>query len=142
MEEVMQTNSSQETQDFAKEFAKRLQPGAIVLLFGELGAGKTTFTQGLAHGFGITRRIISPTFIILRTYQMGDSQTFYHVDLYRLEKEKEIESIGLLEKMKEPHAITVIEWPEKLHRYVPKKRWEVYLTGVDNSRKITIKKYE
>lgn len=142
MQNTLQTNSAQETQAIAKKFANKLHPGDIVLLYGNLGAGKTTFTQGLAKGLGITRRIISPTFILMRTYEMANAKTFYHVDLYRLEKDKEIEGIGFIEKIGIKDSIIVIEWPEKLQGYVPKKRWEIHIEDRGGEkREIQVIKY-
>lgn len=137
------TTSAQETQHLAETFAKKLSGGTIVLLYGDLGAGKTTFTQGLAKGLGVEKRIISPTFVIIRTYVVRnrESKFFYHVDLYRLEKESEIEGTGLLDIIKQENAIVVIEWPEKLGSYLPKKRWEVKFTPLgEDKREITVEK--
>lgn len=69
-EEIFITSSYEETQKLGKEFTKKLQGGDIIALYGELGSGKTTFVQGLAKGLGIKRRIISPTFIIIRSYTL------------------------------------------------------------------------
>ncbi len=111
---------------------------------GELGAGKTTFVQGLAEGLGITNRIISPTFIIMRTYAIAnlssDQQVtnFYHVDLYRLSSENDIDGIGLPEILQDQHAVTVIEWPERMGSRLPKKRWEIVIENIgEDARQIT-----
>lgn len=134
------TNNFKETQQIGKEFGKQLLPGDCVLLYGNLGAGKTTFVQGLAQGLGITRRIISPTFVILRSYEVSQNM-FYHVDLYRLETAKDTESIGLFDILKIQKNIVAIEWPEKLGNSLPKKRWEVRCEYVDDEkRSITITK--
>ena len=139
------THSVEETQQFAEKFAKEIQPGDIITLSGDLGAGKTTFTQGFAKGLGITQRIISPTFIIARKYRITDSKLsiayFYHIDLYRLHKEEEIESVGLSEIFGEKDAIAVIEWPERLGSLLPKKRWEIKIESLrEDERKITLDK--
>lgn len=141
MKQKILTKTSEETQAIAKDFATKLQGGDIVLLYGKLGAGKTTFTQGIAKGLGITQRIISPTFIIVRSYILGKGN-FYHVDLYRLESEKEIENVGLLEKMQDKESITIVEWSEKLGSLKPKKRWEIHLQAKgENEREITIENF-
>ena len=147
MVEEITTKSSEETQTFAEQFASRLKGGDIILLYGNLGAGKTTFVQGLAKGVGITHRIISPTFIVLRTYEISVKRKalsvkyFYHVDLYRLEKEKEIEDIGLIDLMGKPDNIVIIEWPEKLGTLLPKNAWKIsFETKRENERLIRIEK--
>jgi len=140
METTIVTSSSQETKSFAEQFAKTLHKGDVVVLYGELGSGKTTFVQGLAQGLHITKRIISPTFVILRSYTLKNSM-FYHVDLYRLEGEKDIPSTGLMDLMKSKENIIAIEWPEKMGKLFPKKRWEVRCSYVDEEhRSISITK--
>lgn len=127
------TKSASETQAFAKEIAKTLQSGDILALYGDLGSGKTTFVQGLAAGLGIAQRIISPTFIIMRSYD----KNFYHVDLYRIETEKDIEGLGLKEIMEDNESIVVIEWPEKIEKFLPKHTKRMYFTYKnDNEREI------
>lgn len=135
------TKSFEETQQIAKDFAKELRGGDVILLAGDLGAGKTTFTQGLLKAFGITKRVISPTFIVMRTYHVDDQKVkqFVHVDLYRLQSEKEIIDLGLLEIMADASTITIIEWPEKLGSLTPKNAWRLQFEHISESeRKITI----
>jgi len=145
MEEIV-TNDSQETQKAGEIFMKGILPEQgvsldrpiILALYGNLGAGKTTFVQGLAKGLGIKKRIISPTFVIIRSYE-----NLYHVDLYRLQNEQEIESTGLLDIMKNQNAIIAIEWPEKMGSLLPEKRWDVRFEYIgENNRRITVEKYE
>lgn len=144
MEEIFLTKNAEQTQSFAENFAKKLHGGDVVLLYGNLGAGKTTFVQGLAKGLGMTHRIISPTFIIVRTYEVEaknkktNIKKFYHVDLYRLGSEKEIEDIGLVELMQNRENVVVIEWPERLGSLLPKHAWQLYFkTKGENEREIT-----
>lgn len=133
---VIITKNPEETQSFAEMFAKTL-PGGIVALYGDLGSGKTTFVQGLARRLGIKKRIISPTFVIVRTYKIGFNN-FYHIDLYRIESEKDIEGLGIGEIMNDPKSVVVIEWAEKMKDLLPKKRIDIYFEYVDeNRRKIT-----
>lgn len=122
-EKVFITNSPKETQRLGRSFGKTLEKGVIVCLYGNLGFGKTTFIQGLAKGLGIKRRIISPTFIMVRSYKLGVG-SFYHVDLYRIEN-NEINGLGLEEILNDSGNITVIEWAEKLKNYLPEKRIDI-----------------
>ncbi len=146
------TNSSQETQELGRKLAERLEPGDFIALFGELGGGKTTFVQGLVRGLGIKRRIISPTFIILREYKVspprspfghlgGGETNFYHIDLYRINMEKyEAPELGLDEIIKEKKDIVAVEWAEKMGDLLPKNRWEIIFEYIDeNKRQIIIK---
>lgn len=145
-EEIFVTENAQETQRLGEKIGYEIksglpaQAGKIFALFGELGSGKTTFVQGLARGLGIKRRIISPTFIIIRKYEL-ESGNFYHVDLYRVEKE-EIGGLELLEIINEPNSIIAIEWAEEIRIFLPRRRWEIYFEYLDeNKRKIWIKKF-
>ncbi len=164
--DVFITNSFEETQELARKFAKELKSGDLVALYGDLGGGKTTFTQGLAKGLGIKRRIISPTFIIVRCYELQNQKSkiknqnyllrsevsnvkfkslerFYHIDLYRIESERDLEGLGIEKVVNDPKNIVAIEWAEKLGKILPKKRWDIKFEYLDeNKRKITIINYE
>jgi tRNA threonylcarbamoyladenosine biosynthesis protein TsaE len=148
MEKVI-TNNSLETKKLAEDFAKKLNPGDIVCLFGNLGAGKTTFVQGLVKGLGIVKRIISPTFVIIRSYKINlkntsqSSYMFYHVDLYRIHGEPDIESTGLIDILENKNAIIAIEWPEKMGSIIPTKRWEIKFNNLSgDDREINFKYYD
>jgi tRNA threonylcarbamoyladenosine biosynthesis protein TsaE len=137
------TNSFEETQLIAESFAKTLRGGEVLCLYGDLGHGKTTFTQGLGKGLRVSRYVNSPTFIIMRSYKLPDEKTLYHVDLYRLEQEQEMIDIGLVDLMHNPDAIVVIEWPEKLGTLLPKKRIDIQFGYLgENVREITIHEYK
>ncbi len=110
------TRSEDETVAFARSVAARLSPGSVVLLRGELGAGKTTFVRGLALGLGLDPDAVSsPTFTLIQEYRGHPS--LYHVDLYRLQS-AEAEDLGL-EELPAGDAIVAIEWPEKLREKPP-----------------------
>lgn len=133
---VFVTNSFEETQRLGKDFAKSLRAGDIVCLYGDLGSGKTTFVQGLAKGLGIKNRIISPTFVIVRSYKLKVI-SFYHIDLYRTQSERDIEGLGIEEIINNENNIVVIEWAEKLGNYLPKKRIDIhFFYENENRRKI------
>ena len=134
------TKNFEETKSFGKSFAKQIKNGGIIALYGQLGSGKTTFTQGLANGLGIKKRIISPTFIVIRTYKLR-IKNFYHIDLYRVENKTEIQNLGLQELLDNPENIVVIEWAEKLENLLPKKRIDIHFTEIEkDKRKIKINK--
>lgn len=121
------TNNPQETQAIASEIAREIKEGGVVALYGELGAGKTTFAQGLARELGVKERIISPTFLIVRIHDLNNGKNFYHIDLYRLESEDELESIGISEILSNPGNVVVIEWAERARGILPKKRIDVQM---------------
>ena len=154
--EVFVTNDALETQELGTKFARillarglqgvSLSESNVIALYGDLGSGKTTFVQGLAKGLGINKRIISPTFIILRTYNLRDKnydlkfKNFYHADLYRINNEKDIEGLGFDEIIKNKRNVAVIEWAEKMKNLFPKERIDIYFEYLDeNKRKITIR---
>src|SRR3989344_7161880 len=113
---IYQTNSPGETQKIAKELAQKYKDGGIFALSGPLGAGKTTFIQGFAQGLGITERLLSPTFVIMKQHEIPGNKEgrLYHIDLYRLDEITEIDSLGLTEIFSNPKNIVFIEWAEKL----------------------------
>lgn len=113
------SNSPEETKDFAEKFAKNIKPPKLIALYGGLGSGKTTFVQGLAAGLGIKKRVLSPTFVFIRTYQLDNNAEFYHVDLYRLDSERDLATIGLSDILDDKNAIIIIEWPEKIEALLP-----------------------
>lgn len=139
------TNSFEETRKLGHELAKKLKGGEVLALHGDLGSGKTTFMQGLAMGLGIKRRIISPTFIIMRTYDIENTnpesgiRNLYHVDLYRIESERDVEGLGLMELLGEKESIVAIEWPDKVENLLPEDRIDIYFEYVgDDIRSITL----
>jgi tRNA threonylcarbamoyladenosine biosynthesis protein TsaE len=128
---IFVTDNSDQTQKLGRDFAKVLEKGDIICLYGELGSGKTTFVQGLAKGLGISSRIISPTFIIMRSHKLKLGM-FYHIDLYRIESEKNIESLGFKEVINDQRNIIAIEWAEKLGSLSPQKRIDIKFFHKDN----------
>jgi tRNA threonylcarbamoyladenosine biosynthesis protein TsaE len=108
---VARTSSPEETRRLAAALAAVLAPADLLLLVGGLGAGKTTFTQGLARGLGVTGPVTSPTFTLVRAYPCaaGPLRTLLHADLYRLDRLQDVVDLGLAE-MGEDDAVAVIEW--------------------------------
>ncbi len=101
----------------------------VVGLEGNLGAGKTTFIQGFARALGIGRRLLSPTFLIIRSYKLKTTnyKLLFHVDCYRLKKPKELAVLGLGEILADPKNIAVIEWADKIKRVLPRKTFWIKL---------------
>lgn len=131
------TNSPEQTQKVARDFAKDLKLGDIVMLYGDLGSGKTQFFKGLAKGLGIKQRVTSPTFVFLKIYN-ANGKTINHIDLYRSANISDLREIGL-DEIFESNAITVIEWADRLEDNLPKKRIDIYIESVDeNKRRISI----
>jgi tRNA threonylcarbamoyladenosine biosynthesis protein TsaE len=109
----MSTKNHEETLALGKELAKHLKPGDIILLFGDLGAGKTTLTQGLCIGLGLNKQayVSSPTFTLMNQYE--GIHAINHIDLYRLDTISQIEALGIEENLFS-EDISIIEWSEKL----------------------------
>lgn len=111
------TNSAAETETAGARLAERLPGGAIVLLVGDLGAGKTCFVRGLAAGCGLDPgEVTSPTFTLVQSYR--GARTLHHVDLYRLSS-REVDDLGLEELAADPAAVVAVEWAERLPRAFP-----------------------
>lgn len=128
--------SDKDTRRLGEEFAKNLRPGDIVFLYGDLGFGKTTFVKGVASGLGVTSRILSPTFPIIRRHD-----NLYHLDLYRIDDEINLKEMGIFEIMEDPSSIKLIEWPEKIEN--KNCNWKVEITmNTDSTRTIKISKNE
>jgi tRNA threonylcarbamoyladenosine biosynthesis protein TsaE len=110
------SKSEAETKEIAAKLAEKLKGGEILALHGDLGAGKTTFTKGLAAALGIKRDITSPTFVIMKKYDafLPPIDTLVHVDAYRLSSKEDVEAIGLFEIFEDNNTVTVIEWPENI----------------------------
>jgi tRNA threonylcarbamoyladenosine biosynthesis protein TsaE len=132
----MLSTSEQQTFDFAKKLAESLALPAHILLYGDLGAGKTVFSKGLAAGFGVkdVDEVSSPTFTLINQYP--GRMKIYHIDLYRIETGA-LDGLGLEEIFDDPNAAVIIEWAERLGRFQTPGAVRVFLTYVDDhSRKI------
>src|SRR5262249_2589842 len=125
-----------ETVAAGRDFAHSLEAGAIVLLSGELGAGKTAFVRGMAEGLGVrSDDVSSPTFTLIQEYR-GGRLPLYHVDLYRL-RTIEVEDLGL-EELTLERGVTAIEWPDRLPRTLPGSAMVQIVQGEGDERRISI----
>lgn len=132
------TNSPAETEALGQRLAETLQPGDVIAYTGDLGAGKTAFTRGLARGLGITERITSPTFTIVNEY-LGGRLPLFHFDMYRLSSEEDLFGIGW-EDYLDRGGLCVVEWSERVSGALgsPVTVTIEKIPGSDQQRKITI----
>ena len=130
------TNSAAETKALGEKLASRLKAGDVVVLEGELGAGKSELARGIARGLGVTETVTSPSFTILNVYESGRCP-LYHFDWYRLESEEELYELGMDEYLG-GDGIAVVEWAERCPDAVPENvlRIRLEVTGGE-SRRIT-----
>lgn len=116
-------------------------PRALVLaLSGELGAGKTTFTQGFMKGLGVRRRIQSPTFVVFKKFSIPAKKspfaTVIHVDAYRLNNARELRVLGFADELKKPKNIILIEWPERVKGIIPKHHIRISFSHTHKNERI------
>lgn len=141
--EELNTKSPQETQKFAQKIAAKLDPGATILLHGDLGSGKTVFSKALALHFGIPEKSIkSPTYTILREYELHNKEAkkLVHIDLYRLNEVDDITLDTIEQHFNSPTTITIVEWAERLNEDQPKSAHHIHLSYQGaNQRLITWK---
>lgn len=127
-----EVKSVEETWEVARRFARDLKPGDVVCLEGDLGAGKTTFTQALADELGVSGRVTSPTFCIVQEHH--GKQLLVHMDLYRLHGEDDVDAVGWEDYISRG-AIMVVEWPERAGTLIPPDAYRVkilYSEGEEN----------
>jgi putative nucleotidyltransferase with HDIG domain len=159
------TKSPEDTIELGKALAHRLKPGNVVLLYGDLGTGKTHFIKGIASGLGIAVTIKSPTYAYINRYPIGNDQSpmtvrlrsqssandqlsrksqvssfkyLFHYDLYRFDEGADVSSIGFEESLEDVNAVNVVEWADRLGKKVPEKHITVSITGSGNKRSVSI----
>jgi len=133
---TIHTRSEEETVAFGESLAAELPAKIVVLLIGNLGAGKTTLAKGIVNGLGAAHpnEVSSPTFTLIHEY----GPTVYHVDLYRLDRAEQVASIGL-DEIFDRQAVVLVEWGERFPELMPKRRVEITLRAVgENTREIFI----
>ncbi len=135
MKKILTTNES-ETKKTAKSYAKTLKSGDIVLLSGDLGAGKTVFSKGLIEALTGDTEVVSPTFSICNTY--SGKMSVYHFDLYRIEDPSELENIGIMDMMYS-NGVCIFEWAERAEEIFPSYAKKVVIKKVDEkTREISL----
>jgi tRNA threonylcarbamoyladenosine biosynthesis protein TsaE len=136
--EQFETQSEEETREAGKKLAAQLPSRGVVLLVGNLGAGKTTLVKGIVEGLGLADAddVSSPTYTIVHEY--GDPVRVYHVDLYRLETTAEVLGMGM-EDLLESSALVLIEWGERFPGIMPTRRTEIRITPLgESSRRLAV----
>lgn len=123
---IYKTKNDRETRQLAKDLAnlvkeKKSRGARVLALNGDLGSGKTTFTQALARSLGVKEKIKSPTFVLMKAYQ-AKGLRFFHIDTYRLKDEEDLKVLGFEEIIKNQDNIVVIEWADKILRVLPSDR--------------------
>ena len=140
---IYKTKSENELINLGYKIAEKIKGGDIVLLYGDLGAGKTTMTKGIAKHFGIDE-VVSPTFTLMQTYEVDKSASsqaskFVHIDTYRLENEEDLIEIGVEDYLGEENTICVVEWPEKIEGLLKdKKIIKITIEHSDNGRMVSM----
>jgi tRNA threonylcarbamoyladenosine biosynthesis protein TsaE len=136
---TFETHSAGETIELGRSLAAELRPGSIVLLRGDLGAGKTTLVKGIAEGFKAAPadEVTSPTFTLIHEYR-GPSVTLYHIDLYRIDTPRELDTLALDDLM-DANSILLIEWGEKFERFARERDLEIAIESLGgDSRRICL----
>ena len=135
-----ETSSEEETIALGRMLARELSPPAVVLLIGNLGAGKTTLAKGIVEGLGAAppEEVSSPTFTLIHEYGGGLAPKVYHVDLYRLEEERQVLGIGL-DEILDRKAVVLLEWAERFPRLLPAARIEIRIApGPGETRRVDV----
>ena len=122
---VLETRSPEQTFQIVVDLAKKAVPGQVFTLTGDLGVGKTVFTQGFAHGLGITEPVNSPTFTIVQVYE-GGRLPFYHFDVYRIGDVEEMDEVGFDEYVM-GEGVSLIEWANLIEEILPERRTEIII---------------
>lgn len=133
----MITKSADETMNFATEFAKSIKSPCVIVLSGDLGAGKTTFTKGFAKGLGISEIVTSPTFTLLNEF-VG-KEKMYHFDMYRLSSKEEAYELGFEDYFKKNDGFVLVEWAENVEGLFSPPYKKITINKIsDNEREIKI----
>ncbi|MFA6421827.1 MAG: tRNA (adenosine(37)-N6)-threonylcarbamoyltransferase complex ATPase subunit type 1 TsaE [Candidatus Buchananbacteria bacterium] len=135
------TSSEQKTFEFAKTFAKRLKGGEVLCLIGDLGAGKTAFTKGLASGLDVKNIITSPTFVLMKVYSVHHDaiKKLAHIDAYRINSGEDLEAIGIDDYFNDKNCVTVIEWADRVKEIWPKNVTKINFKILEgDKRKVTV----
>jgi tRNA threonylcarbamoyladenosine biosynthesis protein TsaE len=135
---TFQTHSAEETVELGRKLAAELKPGNVVLLRGDLGAGKTTLVKGIAEGFSAAKadRVTSPTFTLIHEYR-GPKVSLYHIDLYRIDTQRELDTLALDDLM-DAGSILLIEWGDKFERFARERDVEIAIENEGEDQRTVV----
>lgn len=135
---VREENMEEEAALFLQGLHPKKTGATVVALSGDLGAGKTTFVKGFARSLGVTEHITSPTFVIMKIYDLENQQfdRLIHMDAYRLKGMKHLNVLGWNDFVSDPHNLIVVEWPEKIEGAIPAGAYSLTLSHRDDARHI------
>ena len=136
MKNIFLINSALETENLAKKFASKLKGNEVIAFYGDLGAGKTAFTRGVADFFGLKDEVSSPTFALVNEYS-SEKTKIYHFDMYRINTFEDLESTGFFDYL--GRGIILVEWSENIKEYLPENLIEIKISKTgESSREIEI----
>ena len=131
------SESEESTLELGRRLARLLQPGQVVALYGDLGAGKTVLSRGVAQGLGVTEPVTSPTFTVVQEYHLADGRFFFHLDMYRIDSAESAVAFGIEDFLFANDAITLVEWPERIEPLLERKGCiRMTLTHVEHDRRL------
>jgi len=134
------SKSASQTKKIGLKLAKKIRPGEIIALIGDLGTGKTTFLQGLGRGLGVKNKILSPSFLQLKPYPVKRSRVKYlfHFDFYRLASLSQLATRGLTEYLQAKNGVVVIEWADRIKRWLPGRTKYIYFKFLDQDQRLLV----
>ena len=136
MKNIFLSNSAIETENLARKFASKLKGNEVIAFYGDLGAGKTAFTRGVADFFGLKDEVSSPTFALVNEYS-SEKAKIYHFDMYRINTLEDLESTGFFDYL--GRGIILVEWSENIKEYLPEDLIEIKISKTgENSWEIEI----
>lgn len=133
--EIFNTGTAEQTIALGRDLASQLSPPKLVLLSGNLGAGKTTLVKGIVEGFEAASRedVTSPTFTLIHEYHSAAAEV-YHIDLYRVDTQRELETLGI-DDLFSPRSVVIIEWGEKFERFRKERDVEIAIERIDEEKR-------